>query len=57
MERRLEPTLSELLNDPLVAIMMHRDGYDREGVLQLFREVRHNMTLRQQKLEAEAIAA
>lgn len=57
MERRFEPTLSDLLNDPLVMIVMHRDGYDSDGVLQLFREVRHNMALRQQKPEAKAIAA
>lgn len=57
MEHRFEPTLSELLNDPLVMIVMHRDGYDPDRVLQLFREVRHNMALRQQRPEAEAIAA
>lgn len=57
MERRFEPTLAELLSDPMVMIVMHRDGYDPAGVLQLFREVRHNMTLQQQKPEAEAIAA
>lgn len=57
MEHRFEPTLSDLLNDPLVMIVMHRDGYDSDGVLQLFRDVRHNMALRQQKPEAEAIAA
>ncbi|MCW2248909.1 hypothetical protein M2352_004569 [Azospirillum fermentarium] len=57
MEHRFEPTLAELLSDPMVMIVMHRDGYDPDGVLQLFREVRHNMTLQQQKPEAEAIAA
>lgn len=57
MERTQEPTLIELLNDPMVMIMMDRDGYDRDHLLQLFREVRRNLVLKAPERGTQPIAA
>ncbi|HEY0833058.1 MAG TPA: hypothetical protein VGE72_04030 [Azospirillum sp.] len=43
MERRMDPTLSELLDDPLVLAVMSRDGVSREHLLQLMAQIRRNL--------------
>lgn len=42
MNHRREPTLSELLDDPIVIAMMTRDGFTREHILRLVERVRRN---------------
>lgn len=43
MEHRKDPTLSELLDDPLVAAVMRRDGVSREHLQQLMAQIRRNL--------------
>lgn len=42
MDHRREPTLSELLDDPIVIAVMTRDGFTREHILRLIERVRRN---------------
>ncbi len=35
----IEPTLSDLLDDPLTAVMMARDGVSRDALLELIETV------------------
>lgn len=41
MDYRREPTLSELLDEPIVVAVMARDGFTREHILRLIEQVRH----------------
>lgn len=42
MNHRREPTLSELLDEPIVIAMMARDGFTRDHIQRLIEQVRHN---------------
>lgn len=46
------PTLSELLEEPIVIAMMQRDGISRESMRQLFDRVRCNLRARQERIAA-----
>lgn len=43
MEHKKDPTLSELLEDPIVIAVMRRDGVSREHVQQLMAQIRRNL--------------
>lgn len=44
MSPRKDPGLSELLDDPIVAILMKSDGIERDHVLDLMLEMRRKLT-------------
>lgn len=46
------PTLSELLEEPIVIAMMQRDGVSRESMRQLFDRVRRNLRIREERIAA-----
>lgn len=52
MDRRTPPTLSELLEDPMVIAIMARDGIDRETFHQMLDRVRRNLRAQQERLAA-----
>lgn len=52
MERRKDPTLSELLDDPIVAAVMSRDGVSREHVQTLMDQMRRRLRDRREQLAA-----
>lgn len=51
MDRRT-PTLSELLEDPMVIAVMARDGLDRENFQRMLERVRRNLRAQQDRLAA-----
>lgn len=53
MNHRREPTLSELLDEPIVIAVMARDGFTREHIQRLIERVRHN----RRNAEREPLAA
>ncbi|WP_168220503.1 hypothetical protein [Azospirillum thermophilum] len=52
MDDRTTPTLSELLEEPIVIAMMQRDGVSREAIQQLFNRVRDSLRDQQHRLAA-----
>lgn len=52
MDHRKHPTLSEILDEPIVEALMKRDGISREYVHQLFEQVRRNLRARERKMAA-----
>jgi hypothetical protein len=42
---RYEPSLDELLDDDILHLMMHSDGFDREQLHDLMDEARHRIGL------------
>lgn len=52
MEQTRTPTLSELLDDPIVATLMERDGTSSEDVRALLERVRRNLRARRERLAA-----
>ena len=52
MDQRKDPTLKEILDDPIIAALMKRDGISREHVHQLFAQVRRNLRAREEKMAA-----
>lgn len=54
MNDRVEPTLAELLADPIIVTLMHRDGTSGEHVLAMMDRVRRNLRAlrREQRLAA-----
>jgi hypothetical protein len=43
MSPRKDPNLSELLDDPIVVILMKSDGVERDHVQRLVTEMRHKL--------------
>ncbi len=52
MDRKMTPTLTELLEDPIVIAVMTRDGISRESIQQMFDRVRRNLRNQQERLAA-----
>lgn len=52
MEFRKDPSLSEILDDPIVVAVMARDGIDREQVQLLMDQMRRRLRARQERLAA-----
>lgn len=52
MDRRMTPTLSELLEDPIVIAVMTRDGINRDSFQQMIDRVRRNRRAQQERLAA-----
>lgn len=52
MDRRTTPTLSELLEDPIVIAVMARDGISRDSFQQMIDRVRRNRRAQQERLAA-----
>lgn len=52
MDRRMTPTLSELLEDPIVIAVMARDGINRDSFQQMIDRVRRNRQAQQERLAA-----
>jgi len=52
MDRRMTPTLSELLEDPIVIAVMARDGINRDSFQQMIDRVRRNRRAQQERLAA-----
>ncbi len=52
MDRRTTPTLSELLEDPIVIAVMARDGINRDSFQQMIDRVRRNRRAQQERLAA-----
>ncbi|SMH43751.1 hypothetical protein [Azospirillum agricola] len=52
MDRRTTPTLSELLEDPIVVAVMARDGISRETFQQMLERVRRNLRAQQERIAA-----
>ncbi|MBP2301038.1 hypothetical protein [Azospirillum picis] len=48
----MTPTLTELLEDPIVIAVMARDGISRESVQKLFERVRVNRRLQEERIAA-----
>jgi len=42
-----EPDIEEIINDPIVAMLMHKDGVEKDPLLALLRETAGNLTLRE----------
>ena len=42
MDRKTDATLLELLNDPIIMVVMRRDGISRESMEQLFERIQRN---------------
>ncbi len=57
--RRLdgEPTLQELLDDPVIEAIMARDGVQRDELVKLIFEVRNKLLSRREPALAEAAEA
>jgi hypothetical protein len=51
-ERQVDPTLNEILGDPIVAALMRRDGITEDHVRQLMERVRRSLRLKQERLAA-----
>ncbi|WP_199229517.1 hypothetical protein [Azospirillum sp. TSO22-1] len=52
MEFGKDPSLSEILDDPIVVAVMNRDGIDREHVQLLMEQMRRRLRARQERLAA-----
>lgn len=52
MELRKDPSLSEILDDPIVVAVMTRDGISREHVQHLMEQMRRRLRARQERLAA-----
>lgn len=52
MEQTRTPTLSELLDDPIVAVLMARDGTSSDDVRAILERVRRNLRARRERLAA-----
>ncbi|WP_207458331.1 hypothetical protein [Azospirillum sp. SYSU D00513] len=52
MDYKTDSTLSELLNDPLVLVLMQRDGVSREQVERLFERLRDGHRARKERIAA-----
>ncbi|MGQ9367487.1 hypothetical protein [Azospirillum sp. ST 5-10] len=55
MDHQRAPSLSEMLDDPIVVAVMRRDGVSREQVQAVIEQVRRN--LRAQRALRERLAA
>lgn len=52
MEHRKDPSLSEILDDPIVIAVMTRDGISRKYVQDLMERMRCRLRAQQQRLAA-----
>lgn len=52
MDQRRDPTLSELLDDPIVVTLMARDGTSREDVRVLIETVRRRLLEKRDRMAA-----
>ena len=52
MEYRKDPSLSEILDDPIVVAVMARDGVKREHVQHLMDQMRRRLRAQQERLAA-----
>lgn len=52
-----EPTLQELLDDPVIEAIMARDGVERDELVKLIFEVRTKLLRRREPARAEAAEA
>ncbi|HYG87718.1 MAG TPA: hypothetical protein VD978_15770 [Azospirillum sp.] len=52
MEHRRDPTLSEILEDPIIVAVMTRDGTSREHVQQLMEQMRRRLRARRERVAA-----
>ncbi|WP_188052035.1 hypothetical protein [Azospirillum sp. Sh1] len=52
MDRSTTPTLSELLEDPIVIAVMTRDGISPDSVQQLFERLRRSRRVQEERLAA-----
>jgi hypothetical protein len=52
MEFRKDPSLSEILDDPIVVAVMTRDGITRETVQHLMDQMRRRLRAQQERLAA-----
>lgn len=52
MDRHTPPTLSELLEDPIILAVMARDGVSQDNVRQLFERVSRNRRLQDERMAA-----
>jgi hypothetical protein len=52
MDRSTTPTLSELLEDPIILAVMARDGVSCENLRQLFDKIRHNRRIQEERIAA-----
>lgn len=52
MDRDVTPTLSELLEDPIVIAVMNRDGISRDTIQQLFERLRLSRRDQDERLAA-----
>ena len=52
MDHQKDPTLSEILDEPIVVALMKRDGISRECLRQLLETVRRNLRAREERIAA-----
>ncbi len=52
MDRSTTPTLSELLEDPIILAVINRDGVSRDNVRQLFDQIARNRRLQEERMAA-----
>ncbi|MBP2313783.1 hypothetical protein [Azospirillum soli] len=52
MDHQKDPTLFELLEEPIVIALMKRDGISRENMHQLLEQVRRNLRAREERMAA-----
>jgi hypothetical protein len=55
--RNREPSLDELLSDPVTRLVMARDGFSDEAVRMLIKEARRRLLARDDALQAAAATA
>ena len=52
MDHQKDPTLSEILDEPIVVALMKRDGISRECLRQLLETVSRNLRAREERIAA-----
>ncbi|WP_199231744.1 hypothetical protein [Azospirillum sp. TSO35-2] len=52
MDRSTTPTLSELLEDPIVIAVMARDGISRDAIQQMFERLRDSRRVQEERMAA-----
>lgn len=52
MDDQKDPTLSEILDEPIIMALMKRDGISRESLRQLLERVRNNLRAREDRMAA-----
>lgn len=52
MDHQKDPTLSEILDEPIIVALMKRDGISRECLNKLLEQVRRNLRAREQRMAA-----